>query len=449
MHFCTILHHGMVRLITILLAVNSLTLFSQHPQIGDYKVFYGSLHNHCNISDGTGTAWEAYNTAKNVAQLDFFSLSDHAELMTQAEWNEIRNTADDFNENDVFTALWGFEWTSIIYGHLTITGSTDYCSSLSSGTSTFVGLNNWLNRYSCVAFLNHPGDYNTFNLEFNHFNLFPSSKIVGMELWNGTNGFNKYYYNDGYYAGDGGFGFYDEVLIRGWRIGASGACDMHGDTWGSGKFRMAVLADELTRDNLMEAFHARRFYSTLDQNLEMSFKIDNNEMGSVLNPGQYSAIIQLHDADDEVFTKAELVRNGSVIQTFNVSETVPFLSFDVDASLSDYYYVIASQEDGDQAVSSPIFFDPSQIVTGTVESIGNADRVSVRYAGKNRIYVRLPGYDEITRIVIADISGRNIFMSNIVVNELAEVSFTDINPGLYFLVFPDHPEWDSYKIVVE
>lgn len=439
---------SMLRLSVLFLIGNSLVAWAQHPRIGGYNIYYGSLHNHCEVSDGTGTPYEAYNTAKNIAGLDFFSLSDHAEYMSPSEWNTIRNTADIFNENGTFAAFWGFEWSSVRYGHLSITGSGEYCSSISPATSTFIELNRWVDARNCVAFLAHPGDFNNMGSEFNHFNIEPSLNIVGMELWSGTKGFERYYYNDGYNENDGGLGFYDEMLIRGWKTGASGACDMHGSNWGSGSFRMAVLAASLSRENLMEAFRARRFYATLDKNLEMSFKIQGMEMGSILEPGYYNGEIRLHDADQEIFTKAEVVGNGQVIRTFSFSETDPLLSFDIDAHLSDYYYIIATQEDGDQAISSPIFIDNEQVFTVADDTFSNTDRIFVRYSTDRKLLVRVSGSGTTACVVITDMSGRKLSDSQIMMNESVEISLSGYRPGIYLLLIPGHPEYSGQKIIL-
>lgn len=423
--------------------------WSQVPNVGDYNVYFGSLHNHCEFSDGTGTAEEAYYTARNVAGLDFFSLSDHAEFLTQQEWQEMKAAADSFDEPGAFAAFWGFEWSSLIYGHLTVTGSADFTSSLERGTDNFRELNHWLDNCNGVAFLNHPGDYDGFGLEFRHFDTRPSDKIVGMELWNGTTGFGKYYYNEGYFSGDGNIGYYDEALVRGWRAGATGACDIHGGNWGSGRYRMAVLAGNLDRQSLMEAFKARRFYSTLDMNLSMSFKIRDMEMGSVLEPGWCQGEVLLNDADQEVFLKVELVKNGQVENTFDLSLVNPDLQFEIDTDPGDYYYIIVTQEDGDQAISSPIFISDAALPTGEgATAMSSTDAWNVRYMPGERISVHISTQHQDDRLCLSDASGHICFDSLLDDAGDVEISLKGLPSGLYLLFVPDHPEYGSQKIIV-
>ena len=44
---------------------------------------------------------------------------------------------------------------------------------------------------------NHPGDYDYLFLEFRHFRLYPDAvpQMVGIENYNGTDGFDQYYYS--------------------------------------------------------------------------------------------------------------------------------------------------------------------------------------------------------------------------------------------------------------
>lgn len=347
-----------IAILLILMIVKSMT-YGQRPMTGGYFCYYGNLHNHSNISDGSGSCDDAYNYAKNVSHQDFFSLADHCMSVSSGEWSTMKSVANQYNEDGVFVSFWGFEWSSnALYGHVTVLGSDDYCSALSFNTNSFSKLCDWVNGRNCLAFFNHPGRENDLGQEFNHFNTAPSMKFIGMELWNKGNGFNTWYYNDGYFGNDGNLGFYDEALMRNWYIGACGNEDNHDGDWGVRESKFAILANELSRDCLWESLEARRFFSTLDKNIAMSFKIYGHEMGSRLQPGDYSGVIELNDPDGEVFVKVELLRNGEIYQTFDILDNHPLIPLsNLITDHGEYYYVRATQQDGDQAISSPIFFN--------------------------------------------------------------------------------------------
>ena len=115
-----------------------LALNAQSPTIGGYNVYYGHLHNHTTVSDGTGTDDEAYNYAKNVAGLDYFSTANHVGSIEEGEWAAIKAAADKYNEDDVFTAFWGFEWSGS--GDVTVINTDDYTTISEDPTGTFVEL---------------------------------------------------------------------------------------------------------------------------------------------------------------------------------------------------------------------------------------------------------------------------------------------------------------------
>ena len=253
------------------------------------------------VSDGKGTDDEAYYYARYTAGLDFFSTANHVNAIEESEWADIRAASDKYNEDGVFTAFWGFEFSSS--GHITVINTEDYTEISDPPAYTFLELCTWLESRDGVAFFNHPnrGDGKVFG----GFASEPTDKIVGMELFNSMDDFSVHYYNDGYWPDDGGLCHFDEANSRGWRIGAAGSDDNHSATWGTRTdYRLAILSEHLTRADLLEAMRARRFYSTLDKNIALSFKMDSLEMGSIISGEPHDIHILATDGDGESFTRA-------------------------------------------------------------------------------------------------------------------------------------------------
>ncbi len=349
---------------------------AQPPSIGGYNVYYGHLHNHTAFSDGTGTPEQAYNYAKNTAHLDFFGLSDHSEMLSGDEYTIIKNAANTYNKDGEFAAFYGFEWSSIFNGHVTVVNTEDYCQYTSTETDNFSELLAWVNASSGIAFFNHPGWSWWAFQEFNYFGDIPSEKFVGMELWNDVDGFNTYYYNDGYFSNDGNKGYFDEALVRGWKIGASGSDDNHEATWGTRTpWRMAVLANNLSRTAITDALTARRFYSTLDMNLLLSLKINGAEMGSTIQGGNINLQISASDNDaNDSFTKVVLIKNGVVAETINLTPSLNPVNItrSLTGADNDYFYVKVTQADGDEAISSPVFIEGMENMAPVVEIVNPA-----------------------------------------------------------------------------
>lgn len=341
----------------LLLAVSLLFVIASQAQvsIGGFNVYYGHLHNHCSVSDGTGTPDQAYNYARYTGKLDFFSLADHSSAITATEWTSMKAAADKYNQDGVFTALCGFEWTENVLGHVAVINSDNYITT-ASPYNTFSGLCNWLNSNECVAFFNHPGRNNSTGLEFDHFTSIPTNKFVGMELWNKTDRFPVYYYTDGYYPNDGNKSWIDEAISRGWKIGASGSEDNHSGTWGTAtNSKLAVLAPANNRTEIYNALKARRFFTTYDRNLALSFKIGGNEMGSTITGASYDLNILAADADGEMFTEVKLLKNGTLLQSWAPYSAQVNITSQMTFTNGEYYYIMVKQADGDEAISSPIW----------------------------------------------------------------------------------------------
>jgi hypothetical protein len=342
-------------LIILLFSIGLNCSVAQKPSIGGYSVFYGTLHNHSNVIEGISEPSECYLYARDTGRMDFFGLADHDFGIDPSKWNEIIKAAQKYSQDGVFAGFWGFEWSSDV-GHVSVINTNDYCSCKNKPTDTFKGLLDWLADHECVAFFNHPGRENADGNEFDHFLGDPSDKMVGMELWNGRNDFSRYYYNDGYFPNDGYKSFFAEAIERGWRLGASGSEDNHRSDFGTyTQKRLAILADTLTRLALFKALKERRFFSTLDKNLALSFKIDKNEMGSVIPGGKYTLQIRATDNNNEIFTMVQIFKNGSLLKVWHIIENEINIIDTLQTADGDFYYVKVTQEDGNEAISSPIF----------------------------------------------------------------------------------------------
>jgi hypothetical protein len=113
----------------------------------------------------------------------------------------------------------------------------------------------------------------------------------------------------------------------------------------------------------MNALKAKRFYSTYDLNLALSFKINANEMGSTVTGGNYTLQIQASDGSSDVFTQVELLKNGTVINTWTPNSTSVNITMPIYCANGEYYYVRVKQGDADEAISSPIW------VTGGTDNL--------------------------------------------------------------------------------
>lgn len=348
--------------------------------LSSYNYYYGSFHNHTQYSDGLGAdPAAAFAYARDTADLDYLGMCDHAESLTSTEWTNTLSQADAYTQDGVFVAMRGFEWTSWSYGHVCVLGSSDYASSGSSSTDTLPELVTWVNARDCIATFNHPGEFNSGGTEHLHFNTAPSDKFVAVELFGDLKFFSNYFDSDGYYPGDGK-NYLEEAVVRGWKTGAGGGFDEHEGTWGTAiDYRLCILAPSLTRANLMDGLKTKRFFSTSDKNAKLYFEINGSVMGSTIAGGTYDVKIQASDGDGETFTKMELLKNGDVFNTWNISTANPDITYSVAASGGDYYYVVATESDGDRAISSPVWISGGSggVLVGNSSSGSSTDRCNL------------------------------------------------------------------------
>ncbi len=335
----------------------------------EYNVYYGYLHAHSELSDGEGTPDEAYSYARDEGGLDFFSLTDHGELMQlwpwENRWEQLKAAAEAHYAPGEYVTLWGFEWSNPLLGHMNFLNTDDYTSFLTD--FGLVDAFAWLAaRPEGFGKFNHPGEYDLLWIEFFHFTrLFPEvwEQMVGIENWNGNNPFDDYYYSGSW---NNDYSYWDVGNRRGWYLGAEGAQDNHSPNWGTrNDMRVGVLATELTREAIIDAYRQRRFFSTEDKDLELDFRSHGFPMGARLDSALPRVFeVSACDGSGDIFQEVRLYRNGDQIAVQAVDGNCVDASFSDTFSYPAYYYVMVRQTDDqdgngrpDEAMSSPIWFE--------------------------------------------------------------------------------------------
>ncbi|MFX1272533.1 MAG: DUF3604 domain-containing protein [Promethearchaeota archaeon] len=87
----------------------------------DPRIYWGDLHTHSELSDGTGTARHSFYYGRYVACLDFMALTDHGEIMMWTPWSVDILEAETNMAYDPghFVTFQGTEWTDVVTGHYT------------------------------------------------------------------------------------------------------------------------------------------------------------------------------------------------------------------------------------------------------------------------------------------------------------------------------------------
>ena len=87
-----------------------------YPPEPEYKLFFGEMHGHTNLSDGQTQIDDYFVNIRDRAKLDFAALTDHdhggighAELWDEGKWDIIRNKVREYNQPGKFTTLLAYE----------------------------------------------------------------------------------------------------------------------------------------------------------------------------------------------------------------------------------------------------------------------------------------------------------------------------------------------------
>lgn len=91
------------------------------------RIYWGELHGHSALDEGTGSAPRYYEFARDVAFLDFGSLTGHDLFMSRMGWDIVRAETEKANRPGEFVAYMGYEWTQrfAFGGHHNVFFKTD------------------------------------------------------------------------------------------------------------------------------------------------------------------------------------------------------------------------------------------------------------------------------------------------------------------------------------
>jgi len=351
------------------------------------RLYFGDFHGHTLASDGIWPAETTYRHADEVAGLDFVAVSDHAERLTDTEWDEAVRRAAALTRGDLLV-LAGYEWTGRTAEHRCVysldgqglpvarTGSFGYTADPMEDVADLWDLLEGL----AVIVPHHPGSLvGPEHLWAHHdpvlepvveiYSKHGSSECFGCapsieEAWAQAEG---NYAQDALAAGLR-FGFV--ASGDGHEVPLGGMEPDHALAFGGGDYGpmvrrggiTGVWAETLTTDGLFEAIRARRCYATTGPRIFVQLSIDGFSMGSEIEAAGPPRI-QAYGGGTGLLRRVEVVRHSAA-----TGFTTPFaddpddVSFEVDWTDDEVtedalYYVRVTQDDGHRAWSSPIWVD--------------------------------------------------------------------------------------------
>lgn len=336
------------------------------------NLYWGDIHGHSGLCDGTGTPDNYYQYAHEVAGLDIAALTTHDAHgfipldEDEATWSLIKSRTDYYYRPSEFVTFLGYEWTSWTYGHqhVLFLNSEEgvVCSSRDSQSSTPDGLWKCLQGREAMTIPHHVGggpipyDWNFYNAAFQP--LTEISSVHGNCEFIGA--------SKGIYRPRRGH-FVRDALARGYRPGIIASGDSHNGHPGrrdKGALTgglMAVYAKALDRESIWKAFKNKRVYATSGARIILNMSINGHPMGET---------ISWHDGDDlrvisgevigtDAIREIVIIKNDFDLHTIRGTGIKSTFSYRDKREVRgrDYYYLRVTQEDGEMAWSSPIWFE--------------------------------------------------------------------------------------------
>ncbi|MBX7065913.1 MAG: DUF3604 domain-containing protein [Parachlamydiales bacterium] len=364
---------------------------------GALGLYWGVLHGESVKVDSAENIEAFLRHMRDDRALQFFATSsfDSEEETSNDVWKGISAQVAEFNEDDRFVALLGFQWfgepkeeglRQFIYSkdQKPILRRKDTKSNSlkkiykTSNPKEMIAIPTFsMGKSTCY-------DFNDFNPEFERvveiYNAWGSSECTAKDgnyrpIEGGKNGISE--------AAEGSI---QKALNNGCRFGfVAGGLDDRGPYQGLYDADQtqytpgltAILAKEHNRTSMIEALQARSCYATTGERIIIGLHIAGFSMGSELEtkarPGlEFNRHVTGYCIGTEPIVKAELIRNGKVFRKLEIKDGIVEFEIDDMDPLSQialepredkppfaYYYLRAQQEDGHIAWSSPIWIDIS------------------------------------------------------------------------------------------
>jgi acetolactate synthase regulatory subunit len=321
------------------------------------NLYYGNLHSHTGYSDGQKTPEIAFDYAKNVAGVDFQGVTDHAHYFQQLlkdgrnKYEATREAALQATTDD-FLAMAGFEWTATGWGHINVYDTENWTDRDKSPNLDI--LYNWIIENEALAMFNHPID--TFG-KFEEFKYDPEADnyINLVEVGNGN-----------WYKGDTineeMFEAVKVAFAKGWHLGTAVNQDNHDPNWGNANdSRTAVYSPSLSRTTFIESLKQRRTYGTEDKDVVIELVGNGLPLGSIIYDSEVLILsINIEETEDDPIGRVYLYNREGIYKEFEVNSNVfTYEEIIPVESGYNYYFVHIVEEDGQEAVSTPVWIQAS------------------------------------------------------------------------------------------
>lgn len=308
------------------------------PSPGNLKLFFGDLHNHCNITYGHGDMRDAFEAAKQ--QLDFVSVTPHAmwpdipgaddprlkwviDYHTQAfkrlregGYRRYVEMTNEYNKEGEFIAFIGYEAHSMEHGdHVALNYDLDAplveCTSIEDWKRKAKGHKVFITPHH----MGYQTGYRGYNWDF----FTEGEQTPFVEMYS-RHGLAESDQGDYPYLHDMGPRQWEGTVLygleKGHKFGIMCSSDQHSGYPGSyGDGRIGILAPSLTRDALWDAMKNRHVCGVTGDRIQIDFRLNDAFMGDVVRGN--SRRIYLRVEGGSCIDYIDVVKNGQSIARLN------------------------------------------------------------------------------------------------------------------------------------
>ena len=270
------------------------------------RIFWGETHGHTGFAEGQGSPDGYYKFGRDVARLDFLSLSEHDIWMDDFEWMTLKEMVEKYRDPGKFTTILGFEWTSRLpYGghHNVFFRDTpgrlrvpNQKAPLLDELYEGLGEANDADDVLVVPHAHQPGDWTNSDGRM--------ERLVEIQSGHGTFDW-----------------FGNKYLANGYRVGFVGASDNHvGHPGYSGMTNrqmgglVAVLAAENTADAIFDGLRGRATYATTGERILLDATLNGARMGAE-QAHTPSRTINCSVSGTAPIDAIDVIKNGTVAYT--------------------------------------------------------------------------------------------------------------------------------------
>lgn len=310
----------------------------KEPSANGNKIFFGDLHNHCNLTYGHGDMKSAFEAASQ--QLDFLSVTPHAlwpdiekasnetnrwvidyhtsafERLRKEGWQKYVAMTNEYNREGEFLCFLSYECHSMKHGdHVVLNYDLD-APLLEANSIT--DLQRQLVNSKAFITPHHMG-YQTGYRGYN-WNYFKEGKQVPFVEMFSRHGLAESDLCDYNYLHDMGPRVYEGTvqygLAQGHKFGIIGSTDQHAGYPGSyGDGRVAVISPGLKRNSVWDALQNRSVYCVTGDKILIDFRVNDAQMGQVINANTRKIYFRVEG--ENYIDYVDLIKNGECIARVN------------------------------------------------------------------------------------------------------------------------------------